>query len=159
MEKRLIRGSHASRAIARVVATAWLGLLLAGCEQDYEARMPATRLATQEPCYADQGCTASHEALSVRVVMGTPRQALKPFPVQLRVERGQSVDSVTVAFLMKDMEMGQNRYRLIGDGSSSWLANVTLPLCVSGRSDWVAEFELVVQGRRFQARIPFSLEK
>jgi len=154
-----MRGSPTSRAIARLVATAWLGLLMAGCEQDHEALMPATRLVTLQPCYVDQGCTASHEAFSVRVVMGEPRQALKPFPVQLRVEGEQSVDSVTVAFSMKGMEMGQNRYRLIGDGSSSWLANVTLPVCVSGRSDWVAEFELLAQGRRFRASIPFSLEK
>jgi hypothetical protein len=57
------------------------------------------------------------------------------------------------------MDMGLNRYRMLGDASSGWRAEVTLPICMSGRSDWIAEFELVSAGRRVLLRVPFVLEK
>ena len=61
---------------------------------------------------------------------------------------------------MKGMDMGWNRYRLNKDAAGYWNAEVTLPVCVSGRSDWVADFDAVAEGRRrVQWQVPFVLDK
>jgi hypothetical protein len=57
------------------------------------------------------------------------------------------------------MDMGANRYRLIAEASAGWHADITLPICMSGRTDWLADFELVVADRRLQMQVPFVLEK
>lgn len=64
-----------------------------------------------------------------------------------------------MAFSMPDMDMGANRYRLIAEASAGWHADITLPICMSGRTDWLADFELVVADRRLQMQVPFVLEK
>jgi hypothetical protein len=57
------------------------------------------------------------------------------------------------------MDMGLNRYQLITDGAGRWLAKVTLPVCSSGRGDWLAVVEVVTEGRRFAAQLPFVINK
>ena len=50
--------------------------------------------------------------------------------------------SVHASFDMADMQMGINRYRFQEQPDGSWRAMVTLPLCVSGRSDWLMTLEI-----------------
>ena len=60
---------------------------------------------------------------------------------------------------MVGMQMGLNRYRLLQGEEHAWYANVTLPVCSSGRSDWIAEFELTSGQQRFMFTAPFSLAR
>jgi hypothetical protein len=97
--------------------------------------------------------------VAVRVVFGAEPRALQPFPIQVQLEGHQRADSVTAAFSMQGMDMGPNRYRLSADASGGWNADITLPICTSGRTDWVADFELVVTDRRLQIQVPFVLQE
>jgi hypothetical protein len=60
---------------------------------------------------------------------------------------------------MQGMNMGPNRYRFIPGPSGGWSADITLPICTSGRTDWLAQFELTVAGQRLQFEVPFVLHK
>ena len=88
-----------------------------------------------------------------------PPRAMKPFPVRLQVKGDEPVDSVMIAFSMPGMDMGLNRYRMIRGTAGDWGAEVTLPICISGRSDWVAGLEIVTAARRLHWNVPFVLEK
>lgn len=60
-------------------------------------------------------------------------QPLRPFQLQI-LHTGAK--SVTVEMNMADMPMGLNRYHLLAQGDL-WFADMALPACVQGRSDWV----------------------
>jgi hypothetical protein len=74
-------------------------------------------------------------------------QVMKPLHLELVFLDG---------FTMQGMEMGFNRYQLIKTAENKWVAEVTLPVCVQGRSDW--EVTLMVEGAAQQSRflVPFS---
>ncbi len=135
-------------------------LFLAGCDKVSEPDLPvASRLDIAPSCDLQRGCRAANEQLAVTVTFGTAPRALQPFPLSLRVDDGQALESATVEFAMLGMDMGQNRYRLRGDSMSSWTASITLPICTPGRSDWVADFEMTADGKLFRLQVPFSLAK
>ncbi len=133
-------------------------LLVASCENGGDV-MPVTPLQLSQSCDVQVGCVAASGDFSLRFSMGPGIQVLAPFPVSVEVQGAQSVDSVTVTFAMRGMDMGVNRYQLISDGADRWLANVTLPVCSSGRSDWFAVVEVITQERRFAVDVPFAIEK
>jgi len=66
-------------------------------------------------------------------------QVMKPFKVSIEAN---GADEVHISFAMQGMAMGLNRYRLIKQADSTWQAEVTLPVCVQGRSYWDALIEL-----------------
>jgi len=83
-------------------------------------------------------------------------QAMKPFHLEL-TSNSEPFLNVNASFAMKGMEMGFNRYQLIKTADAKWVAEVTLPVCVQGRSDW--EMTLMVEGAEQQSRflVPFSV--
>jgi hypothetical protein len=66
---------------------------------------------------------------------------------------------VEVTFFMRGMDMGLNRYRLDADTRGEWKGRVTLPVCMSGRSDWIAAVALTTAVRKYEVQIPFVLQK
>ncbi len=84
-------------------------------------------------------------------------QVMKPLHLELIFLDGQSIQNVHAGFAMRGMEMGFNRYQLIKTAEAEWVAEVTLPVCVQGRSDW--EMTLMVEGAEQQSRflVPFSV--
>ncbi|MEO1767230.1 hypothetical protein V6E02_08405 [Thiobacter sp. AK1] len=77
--------------------------------------------------------------------------ALSPFTLTVQAAGAREV---VAEFVMVGMDMGLNRYRLQPTGAGRFSARVTLPVCVSGRRDWV--LWVSVDGRRqgfaFQTR-------
>lgn len=143
----------------RLMVLALAGLPLAGCEQQSEADLPVTSVAVNADCRIETGCTASAGGLSVAVQFGDTPRALQPFPVSLKTIGRETAQAVYVSFVMQGMDMGLNRYRLSGDAMSAWRGDITLPICVSGRSDWIAEFDIVLAERRVVLQVPFVLSK
>ncbi|HHH43675.1 MAG TPA: hypothetical protein ENK49_06015 [Gammaproteobacteria bacterium] len=141
----------------RVPALICLAGLLSSCDPAPAPEVSAQPLRLSTPCNVRQGCRAVGETISARVVFGRQVRGLQPFPVQVMVDSADPIESVSVAFAMQGMDMGQNRYRLNGDTMSAWTASVTLPICSSGRSDWVADFDLLAAGRHYRFQVPFVL--
>lgn len=87
----------------------------------------------------EQGCTAG----AVRVRSDAPPSALRPFRLTVEAPGAREVHA---EFVMPGMDMGLNRYRLQPEGEGRFAARVVLPVCVSGRREWV--LWLTVDGRR-----------
>jgi hypothetical protein len=152
-------GTGAMMRPARLLLSLGAALAAAACEKAGDAQLPTVPLDVARPCEVEAGCVAAAENLSMRFSLGPELRALEPFPVLVELQSEQQVESVIVSFSMPDMDMGVNRYRLISDGADRWIGNVTLPTCASGRSDWIARFELTSEGRRFAAEVPFTLSR
>jgi hypothetical protein len=88
-------------------------------------------------------------------------QVMKPFHLELNGEHIQNVRirEIHASFAMKGMEMGFNRYQLIKVGQAEWKAEVTLPVCVQGRSDWEILLELDTEKGKQRFVVPFSAAK
>jgi hypothetical protein len=84
------------------------------------------------------GCSFHLHGGEVFVKSMQPPSALHPF--ELRVRAPWAGDA-QARFSMRGMEMGPNHYRLIKEGDV-WKARVVLPICVSGRRDWLLSLNL-----------------
>ena len=112
----------------------WLALmviLLAGCGKENIATAPCAALV--------QGCTVAVGAGQIRVQTDTVPLPLKPFILTVAAPDAHAVSAV---FQMQGMEMGFNRYRLLREPNGVWRASITLPVCVSGRRDWLMILEV-----------------
>ncbi len=59
---------------------------------------------------------------------------MQSFNLWLRAPGARSVEA---SFTMEGMDMGFNLYRLRADEQGVFHANITLPVCVTGRRDWI----------------------
>jgi hypothetical protein len=80
-------------------------------------------------------------------------QVMKPFNLSVKAA---SASEVHASFAMQSMEMGLNRYRLLQKPDGLWQAEVTLPVCIQGRSDWLVELEVKTPQGMQRYQLPFS---
>lgn len=109
---------------------------------------------------ARRPCVASGDGLEVEWQLGPSLRPMQAFAMQLRRLRGELGQSaqVMVDFQMRDMDMGLNRYRLEAADAGVWQGRATLPVCVSGRSDWIARLTIHDGARTWTAELPFTVE-
>ncbi len=107
---------------------------------------------------AQAACVARGEEFAVELSLGPPVQPMQPFNIQLHVLQGQlsTAAQVELQFQMQDMDMGQNRYRLMADEQGAWRGTAVLPVCSRGRSDWVAKLDVQDGDRHWSAELPFT---
>lgn len=128
------------RKINRLAAVAiLLGVMLAGV-QGYRAR----QAVLQEPHHARcadlrQGCRITLPGRMLEVRFSGAPGGLRPFGLAVRAA---GVKTPYASFAIPEMDMGPNRYRLLPAGGNLWQAQVTLPVCASGKRDWVMTLEL-----------------
>lgn len=106
-------------------------LCMAAC-----AEKPSVKIDCPE---ISRGCSV--DGLTVRT--GQQPQIFKPFELMVESDAAGAADitEVYASFAMEGMDMGLNRYRLIRKSDGLWVAEVTLPLCVRGRADWLMQLE------------------
>jgi hypothetical protein len=106
-------------------------LLLIACGQKTEVSLNCPDMA--------QGCSIE----SLNVSTNHSPQILQPFELSVRFNGDgmMSPSEVYASFAMDGMEMGLNRYRMVKKAGNLWVAEVTLPVCVRGRADWILEIE------------------
>jgi hypothetical protein len=96
-----------------------------------------------------QGCVFSLNGQPAQLhFMGTP-SGLHPFVIQLNAP---AIKDSYASFTMRGMDMGFNRYRLLAVAPGVWQARVVLPVCVTGRRDWV--LTLTIDGNDYE--LPFT---
>ena len=87
-------------------------------------------------------------------------QVMKPLHLEfVAIGADKGIQNIHANFAMKDMEMGFNRYQLIKADQNKWQAEVTLPVCVQGRSDWEMLLEINAEEGKQRFLVPFSAEK
>ena len=84
-----------------------------------------------------------------------PIPVVKPLQIDVRVT-GAVVRQVELDFSGRTMDMGPNRTRLAPVGEGGYRGSAMLPVCVSGRMDWLATLFVDTDGGRRAARFAFS---
>jgi hypothetical protein len=89
----------------------------------------------------------------IELVMGTrPVPMVKPFEVQV-LASGFTPKRIEVDFAGIDMNMGLNRPELKLNGDGKYVAEASLPVCISGHMDW--QVTVLVDAGAEQIAIPF----
>lgn len=109
---------------------------------------------------AQQACVASGKDLEFEVRLGPPVRPMEAFEIRLHGLRDTlaAEAQISVEFQMRGMDMGLNRYRLERAADGDWRGRATLPVCTTGRSDWLARVDVVQHGRRWMAEMPFEVK-
>lgn len=82
-----------------------------------------------------------------------PPQTMRPFKLLINAPE---MTPIAASFAMQDMDMGLNRYRLIKQENGWWTAEVTLPVCVQGRSSWLLELEVEMRSKQQRYYVAFN---
>ena len=116
----------------------------------YHVLKPDSSAAVLLPCASPtQGCALRVNGQPAQLrFLGTP-SGLRPFVVQLNAP---AIKDSYASFTMRGMDMGFNRYHLLAVGSGVWQARIVLPVCVTGRRDWI--LTLTIDGENYE--IPFA---
>jgi len=85
------------------------------------------------------GCKAMLGSREVTLGVDGELKLLKPFELWVRAD---DVDKAQASFTMVGMDMGFNLYTLRPDGKGAYRARITLPMCVTGRMDWLLHVDL-----------------
>jgi hypothetical protein len=85
-------------------------------------------------------CMSMGDDLSMEFQLGPDISAMRKFPIQVKTRKLPDlvIDNVRIEFKMQGMEMGQNNFLLQASDDNTWDGHAILPVCVSGRSDWMA---------------------
>lgn len=97
------------------------------------------------------GCSARIDGREISLGMTGVPKPLAPF--QIWVEAA-GTDKVEARFTMEGMDMGFNLYTLRADSQGVYRATVTLPVCVTGRRDWV----MLLDVDKTRLSVPFVTE-
>ncbi len=85
------------------------------------------------------GCTVQVDGKTLSLGVSGDLKPLKPFQLWVRHPGAHKAE---VHFTMEGMDMGFNVYSLKADGQGVFRGTVTLPVCVSGRRDWVMTLDM-----------------
>jgi len=110
-------------------------------------------------------CNVELEGLKLGVLFDEDVFYLKPFnvSVSLNNKSNNKIESVYIDFKMKNMDMGVNRFLLIATGNQNkkqtWQGKALLPICVTGRADWVSELEIVIDKKKYILTFPLIVKQ
>lgn len=116
-----------------------------------QARQPAAGAVALACPGLARGCAARLAGHPVTLGVTGELKPLQAFQLWVRAAHARQV---AARFTMEGMDMGFNRYTLRPDAQGVFRASVTLPVCVSGRRDWIMELD--IDGA--VARVPFVTE-
>jgi hypothetical protein len=85
------------------------------------------------------GCSFVHHNAPAQLRFSSAPEPLKPFLITLS---HPSLNKASISFRMVGMDMGFNRYDFRRGADGLWTARIVLPVCTSGRVDWISEIQL-----------------
>ena len=113
------------------------------------ARSKQAKTATPITCSAPiEGCAFSHQKQRAMLRFSQLPRPMRPFQLTVHIPAARQVYA---QFQMQGMEMGAGRYRLTREKTDTFAASINLPICVTGRRDWM--LHLNIDGMRYQ--MPF----
>ena len=104
-----------------------------------------------------QDCVIKNDGATFTIRSDKDVYYLKPFTMSLSTNN-QTVTNVIVDFKMVNMEMGVNRTALKKE-KTDWHGQVILPVCVTGRADWLAEIEVYSNDSQYRIMLPLEVKK
>jgi hypothetical protein len=97
------------------------------------------------------GCRFNVGDREVALRFSEAPRAMRQFVVEVEAPWAAAIEA---DFSMPGMEMLPNRNRLRREADGHWRATAILPVCVSGREDWI--LTMTADGKR--VAVPFSAE-
>ena len=88
-----------------------------------------------------QDCVFKYRDYTFQLTMDHDISPLKPFRVQIHTD-AKHIQEIIVSFEMKNMDMGLNQFHLVRQSNEIWEANAIIPICTTGRSDWLFRVEI-----------------
>ena len=122
--------------------------LVAVAVAGYWLKRPAEAIAVSCPDPL-AGCVFIHRGAPASVRFLNQPVALEAFDLSITSANARKVNA---EFQMVSMDMGFNRYDLHPGKPGEFTARITLPICVSGRRDWMLYID--IDGTRYA--LPFS---
>lgn len=122
-------------------------------------------VSTADCAIQEKKCQISLGEINFNILMDENIYYLKKFNVDVFVESKfkNNIKSIKVSFKMKNMNMGVNAFTLnkvLADKQNeTWKANAILPICVSGRADWVSELEVIIKNNKYILVFPVQVKK
>ena len=110
-------------------------------------------------------CAAAKQDVSVELFFPKRVQYLKPFKMQVRSNgiNNSTIETVHVDYTMVGMDMGLNRFSLLpvtdDKGQQSYEGEGILPVCVSGRVDWLATVNVITADKVYEAVFKLEVTK
>lgn len=101
---------------------------------------------------AEQGCVMHGYQLE----FDRPVRPLSLF--KARVKSEYPMDSAVLYLEMKDMDMGINRFKFTPGKEGAWETDVMIPVCSTGRRDWLVTLLIQSEGRSSRLVFPLSVE-
>lgn len=88
-------------------------------------------------------CVAGLESMAITLRLEDAARPLEPFRVEVEIDaaNAREIESVKVRFSMVGMNMGINQFQLDRGADGSWQGLAILPVCSTGRVDWLADVE------------------
>lgn len=108
-------------------------------------------IITINDCHPQSGeCLVMLGSVKMNVSLNKKIKYLEPFNIKVEFdsEKKFTVDSVNILFKMLNMDMGLNRFSLKKKDNEqknkvqAWVGKAVLPVCITGRADWVSELEI-----------------
>ena len=100
-----------------------------------------------------KGCILKAPGGEVKLQTDQPPTAMHTFRMTVTAPGAKQVSA---NLDMLDMDMGPNQYRLLPEGDHFY-ADMLLPMCVSGRSDWV--LTLLIDGKPVKMQFTLAGKK
>jgi hypothetical protein len=131
-----------------------------------EAKLPVMLVTTTADCDPlNIPCKAGDAQHAVTLHFPEEVAYLKPFKIRVTIQGfGQEViEKVEVDFKMMGMDMGLNRFTLSPSvnekGNVTYEGEGILPVCVSGRVDWLASTHVMTTDKIYEAVFGFKVTK
>lgn len=110
-------------------------------------------------------CVVELNEFKVKIIFDENIYYLKRFNVSVLNESSDNIKlkSIQVEFKMNNMNMGVNRFMLKNTGLENnkqvWHGKALLPICVTGRADWLSEFEVETTKNKYLISVPILVKK
>jgi len=108
---------------------------------------------------SQQACGANLQGLSITLSTSQPVSAMKLFDVKLQANgfSQQTINKASANFVMQGMEMGLSKFNLAEMKKGIWQGQAMLPVCTSGRSDWLVEIKLETKEQEYLAQFQLKV--
>ena len=110
-------------------------------------------------------CVAAEQGYSLTLHFPEQVHYLTPFRMQVTTKglNTSAIDAVNIEYTMVGMDMGLNRFTLSSvideKGNVSYEGEGILPVCVSGRVDWLANVHIITAGKVYEAEYKFAVTR
>ncbi len=119
-----------------------------------------------ENCYPQKNvCKVETDKFKIEISLDKNIFYLKQFAINvlLSIKDNLIVESINIDFKMTNMDMGKNYFKLERIQSENikqnWHGNAILPVCVTKRTEWFSELELVAKDNIYVFSFPLSVQR